>query len=223
MKKLKKIALLTIFCLAMSTMFVNCEEEEVDTPDNNQNTPTATDGMMGTWSRNDGQATTFLKLNGGTATSCNNGTETLGTFNSSVPSATFVISGTTIVFPLRMLGNKLIVQVPSQGNANHVDTEYIRSTNWPCGGGGNQTGTNGDVIFWTRSDQGCGPITVTINGSSSVISSYYTSGSPSCGAGGGANFNLSPGNYNFTARCSNYNWSGSVTISANGCLRMELT
>lgn len=95
--------------------------------------------MIGIWARNDGQASTYLKLEGNTATTCNNNTITVGIFNTtSSPNATFDVGGVTYVFPLHMQGDNLIVNVPSQGNANHVPTEYIRSTSWPCGSGGGQ-------------------------------------------------------------------------------------
>jgi|SRR5690554_1314319 len=82
----------------------------------------------------------------------------------------------------------------------------------------------GDVSFFTRSDKGCGNITVTVSGyGSRTISSYYASGINSCGLSGCANFSLPPGNYTFSASCSNYSWGpSSFTISSNGCLMYEL-
>ncbi len=82
--------------------------------------------------------------------------------------------------------------------------------------------TPGQAIFWVMSDLGCGVITVTIGGNSKTISSYYGS-APDCGASGCANYTLNPGTYNFTASCTNRNWSGSITVAASGCSRMQLT
>lgn len=83
---------------------------------------------------------------------------------------------------------------------------------------------SGEVSFFTRSDKECGNITVTVSGyGSRTISSYYSSGINSCGLPGCANFTLPPGNYTFSATCSNYTWGpSSFTITSNGCLRYEL-
>lgn len=82
----------------------------------------------------------------------------------------------------------------------------------------------GDVIFWINQDFGCGNISVSINGiGSTVISGYYAS-TPDCSftnAGGNIN-DIPPGTYNYSASCSNYNWNGTVTITANSCLRFQL-
>lgn len=91
------------------------------------------------------------------------------------------------------------------------------------GTGGTGTGTTtGQIMFWTASDQGCGNITVTVSGSSGVISKYYAS-RPSCGASGCATFTLPAGTYSFTASCSKYTWSDSgLTVTAGGCFTMQL-
>ncbi|OAD92136.1 hypothetical protein A7A78_09425 [Aequorivita soesokkakensis] len=82
----------------------------------------------------------------------------------------------------------------------------------------------GDVKFWVNQDYGCGLITVNLNGvGSSTISGYYN-GSPDCIVDGvGGNFNdLLPGIYNYSASCQGYNWNGSVTITQNGCFKLQL-
>lgn len=92
------------------------------------------------------------------------------------------------------------------------------------GGGGGGTGNaTGQVVFWTATDLGCGFITVICDGTSKVLSSYFSGGAPACGASGSATFTLSPGTYAFTASCSGLNWSGTVTVTANNCSKMELT
>jgi len=94
-----------------------------------------------------------------------------------------------------------------------------------AGGGGGGGNGSGNAIFWTNSDLGCGPITVNVSGvGSSTINGFFGS-APSCSnSSAGGNFNnLAPGVYNFTASCSNENWSGSISITENGCLRQELT
>jgi major membrane immunogen (membrane-anchored lipoprotein) len=83
--------------------------------------------------------------------------------------------------------------------------------------------TTGDAMFWIASDLGVGPITVYCNGSSQTFNSYYSSGAPSCGASGAANFSLNPGTYPFTASAGSSTWSGSITVTAGGCSKMQLT
>jgi len=92
------------------------------------------------------------------------------------------------------------------------------------GGGGGGGGSNsGKVTFYTKSNLGCGSITVTINGTTRTISSYYSNGiGNGCDVSGCANFTLSPGTYSFSAKCSAYTWNGTVNISANGCLQYHL-
>jgi hypothetical protein len=78
-------------------------------------------------------------------------------------------------------------------------------------------------MFWSSSDLGCGNIVVTIGGTSAAITNYYNTSLPACGAAGCATFDLSPGTYSYTASCSGKNWSGSITIVAGGCSKIELT
>jgi hypothetical protein len=81
----------------------------------------------------------------------------------------------------------------------------------------------GQAMFWTASDLGCGNITITCNGVSKVVSGYYSSGAPSCGAANTATFSLNPGTYSYTGRCSNKTWSGNITVTSNGCSKLQLT
>lgn len=81
--------------------------------------------------------------------------------------------------------------------------------------------TTGQVMFWVKTDFGCGPITVNIGGTTRTISSYYGS-IPSCGASGCANFTLSAGTYAFSASCNGYTWNSTVTITNGGCTKQEL-
>jgi len=91
-------------------------------------------------------------------------------------------------------------------------------------GGGNGGGSgSGKATFWTQSDFACGNISVYISSYSGSISHYYSSGNPGCEASGCANFSLSPGTYEWTASCSSYNWSGTITVNEDGCSTMQLT
>lgn len=94
------------------------------------------------------------------------------------------------------------------------------------GGGGGNGSSTGDVIFWTNADFGCGPISVDVSGvGSSTLTGYFPSGAPDCSnTSAGGNFNnLDPGNYSFSASCSNLQWNGNFTVTENSCLRFELT
>lgn len=81
---------------------------------------------------------------------------------------------------------------------------------------------SGKVTFWINQDFGCGTITVNIGGYSAVITSYYGNVT-TCDVNGCANFTLPAGNYNFTASCTGKNWAGTVTVTPNGCFKMQLT
>lgn len=221
MKTFKTTAhIICLFCIFFTT---SCEKERV--ADTTEPTDSSSNLMLGTWVRNDGQLTTFVKISETTAITCNNGTATNGTFNSSQLSMTYVVGGVTYVFPMRMQGDVLIVMVPTQGTANHVDTPYIRSTTWPCGGTGGGTGggtSTGNGMFWIASDLQVGNISVTCNGSTQIISSYYSSGAPSCGATGCANFTLNPGTNSYHASAGSTTWDGTINITSSGCTRQQL-
>jgi len=134
MKKIKFIP--TLLCLFSILLITSCEKEDLS-PTNGSSTTSGSSQMQGTWARNDGQASTYLKIDGTVAITCNNGTATTGTFNSAVPSVTFVVSGSTYVFKMSMQDDKLILGVPNNStNPNHVPTEYIKSSTWPCGSSG---------------------------------------------------------------------------------------
>lgn len=210
---MKKIEILAVFVLAV---LFSCTKSSMDDFEiikekiGGSSSGTSTDKMLGIWERNDGQAETYLKLEGTVATTCNSGTETVGTFNSSAPSATFVVSGTTYLFPLKMQGDILIVQVPDQGNANHVDTEYIKSTTWPCSGGGGGGSTNCFVgAIWKKSDCNGAVYNIKFNSNNTGYMTYT----------GCAPWNVSSSRYEF-------NWTesaGSITYTYTHCERPQGT
>ena len=83
----------------------------------------------------------------------------------------------------------------------------------------------GEVTFWQSGSPSYGITTVYVNGVSSSITSDYSSGTPDCGTSGCANFTLEPGTYNYTAEESGLlgaTWSGTVTVTSNGCLTVKL-
>ncbi|MFT5104269.1 MAG: hypothetical protein ACI86C_001933 [Candidatus Latescibacterota bacterium] len=93
------------------------------------------------------------------------------------------------------------------------------------GGGGGGDPTPGKIKFWTQQDFGCGIITVTVTGGgSTTINGFFGGGPGDCdNTSGGGNFsNLAPGDYAFTASCSDRNWSGTVNVSDGGCTLFQL-
>lgn len=208
--------LLVVLALFFSTL--SCESD--DGGDYLDHNPSSS--FEGSWKRENME--TYVKFVGSKAITCVGGTETIGTFNASEPSMTFVIGQETIKFPLKINGNALLVGVPNQAVETHNAQIYYKSSSFPCdgsGGGGGGTG-EGNIIFWTNSDLGCGIVSVTLQGQGSgSISSYYGS-SPNCGASGCANFTVAPGTYSYTASCGNYTWNGSITVPANQCFKMQL-
>jgi|GEM_PF-1798246 len=92
-------------------------------------------------------------------------------------------------------------------------------------GGGGGGSNSGKATFWTKSDLGCGNITVNINGTTRTITGYLSGGiGNGCDVSGCANFTLSPGSYSYSASSSGgMTWNGTVNISANGCNQIQLT
>jgi len=85
--------------------------------------------------------------------------------------------------------------------------------------------TTGQCIFWVAT-QSFGTITVLVNGGNvGTITSYSTTGlAPDCGVSGMVTIERAPGTYNFTASGSvSGTWSGTVTIVAGFCSKMQLT
>ncbi len=82
----------------------------------------------------------------------------------------------------------------------------------------------GTVTFWQITSSGLEVTDVTINGSTTVITSEYP-GIPACNASGCANFTLCPGNYSYTAAeqfPGSTTWSGIITVTDEGCLTIWL-
>lgn len=81
---------------------------------------------------------------------------------------------------------------------------------------------NGSVTFWNTT---C-PNVVTVSISGQANQDITTSVNPtSCGVTGAATFSLAPGSYNYTATttgCSTNSYSGSATITAEGCSILQL-
>ncbi|MES2138801.1 MAG: hypothetical protein V4511_03780 [Bacteroidota bacterium] len=213
---MKKIEILAVFVLAV---LFSCRKSSMDDFEiikdkiGGSSSGTSASKMLGIWERDDNQATTFLKIEGTVATTCNSGTETVGTFNSSVPSATFVVSGTTYEFKMEMQGEILILGVPTNStNPNHVPTEYKKYTDpWPCSGGGGGGGSTNCFVgaVWKKSD--CNGAIYNIQFSSNNTGYMtYTGCSP----------------YNILSSRYEFNWTesgGSITYTYTHCYKPQGT
>jgi PKD repeat protein len=78
----------------------------------------------------------------------------------------------------------------------------------------------GIVTFWLGATHN--QTTVTINNTEAIITEIITSGTPTCDQSGCATFILPSGTYSFTATDGTSNWSGSVTVPINQCVKKEL-
>ena len=149
---------------------------------------------------------------------CNGITRTISTIYATSPpcgtsgTATFDLSPGTYAYTASCSGKNW------SGNIT-ITAGGCQKVQLTSSGGGS---TTGQIIIWRKTDKGCGPINVTINGITSTISQYYPSGAPPCGAIGCANFTLNPGTYVLNASCSGYAWIGNITITAGGCTTHEL-
>jgi len=74
---------------------------------------------------------------------------------------------------------------------------------------------NGNVTFWYNSYGS--DATVTIEGKTGYVTSYYPTYNPSCGSSGCANFTLEVGTHTYHASSTWSSWNGNVTVTKNGC------
>ncbi len=159
---------------------------------------------------------------GNITVSCNGITRTISSVYGTAPScgasgtATFDLSPGTYAYTASCSGKNW------SGNITIAAGTCSRFQLTSSGGGGGGGGTTGQGMFWIASDLGCGNITVVCNGITRTISTIYAT-SPPCGTSGTATFDLSPGTYAYTASCSGKNWSGTITITAGGCQKVQLT
>jgi hypothetical protein len=132
------------FCSLLVSLSACTKDVEGDDSDDDDNGSGGSGGTTGSfWSRNDGQGVAYLSFSGTVVKTCVNGVVTTGTFNSSEPSMTFVISGNTIKFPLKFGTSTLLVGVPDQAVNTNTATQYVKSTSFPCNGGSGSGGGTG--------------------------------------------------------------------------------
>lgn len=77
----------------------------------------------------------------------------------------------------------------------------------------------GQAMFWTSSN--IGTITVNLNDETKSITQHSTS-APNCGSAGVAVFTLPVGIYAYTASIGEYQWSGNISVTADGCQSQQL-
>jgi len=84
---------------------------------------------------------------------------------------------------------------------------------------GNSNSSNTQLMFYVTQDCGVGNISVTVNGTTQVISGFYSSTAPACAACAAATFSLTAGSYTFSAvsQSNTLTWNGTVTVQANKC------
>src|SRR5690349_13179364 len=73
----------------------------------------------------------------------------------------------------------------------------------------------GKAMFWYNSNGTSA--TVYVGGYTGSITQYYAGYDPNCGASGCANFTLPIGTYSFYAESTFSTWSGTITVTKNGC------
>lgn len=82
---------------------------------------------------------------------------------------------------------------------------------------------NGSAVFWINS--AINYVDVTMNGSTKTITLYYPTGGVDCSSPGCAIYTLPTGSYNYYAEeqgsIIDY-WSGTITITKNGCTTLLL-
>jgi hypothetical protein len=238
-KLLKKISWFVLF-LAVTQVYVSCSKDE-DDPTTGGGGSTGggnTSSLSGVWVRTAGASgdETDIAIGGISGEASNR--VYMCEYKGAVGIYKGTLSGNTITWDeglpdanVRLVSGQLELSYPSVSFS--IPTLYDRGS-WAghCGplssgnsggGGGGGGSTTGNAMFWASTNFSCGTITVNVNNSSGSMTKYYTSGSPDCGAVGCANFTLEAGTYSYSASCSSYTWSGSITVKAGGCSKMQLT
>ncbi|MBC7641435.1 MAG: hypothetical protein H7174_03715 [Flavobacterium sp.] len=212
MKNIFKLSIVLIVAFSF-ILLSSCTKEEVTPPP----IPTPTTGDATFWIASD------LGV-GSIAVTCNGVTQTItGYFNSGVPScgasgsANFNLNAGS--YPYSAVAGSSTWSGTITITGGNCTKQQLFS-----GGSGSGGGTStGDAMFWTASDLGVGNISVTCNGSTKSVTGYFSAGTPSCGSSGAASFTLNPGTYPFNASGGSLTWSGTITVTSNGCSKFQLT
>ncbi len=83
---------------------------------------------------------------------------------------------------------------------------------------------DGQIVFYTNKDDGCGQIAVKLGTQSMGVVTNWSAISPDYGANGFVTMSLAPGTYTFdcTDDCSG-SWSPTITVRDNVCTAQLLT
>ena len=80
----------------------------------------------------------------------------------------------------------------------------------------------GQITVWT-SNGGVNQISVSIdNSAAGTITQYYVGGSPGCAATGCVTATLKVGSHTISATDGVFSWSGTMTVTRDGCSQFEL-
>jgi hypothetical protein len=210
--------------------------------DNNSNIYNGSTQTGMYWQRNDGQGLAYLSLSGSTAKACVGNKETIGTFNSSKPSMTFIIGNDVLEFPLLFTDGVLYVGAPDQAvNTHNAQTLYVKTNTYACNSsssGGTSTTAKGNVLIWSSVKEygfkyGFNAMNVSVSGSNGTIYGGHYTSAPSCGSTYCFTKELNPGTYTVTGTIyplkpltgptpPTYTISKTFTVYANQCTAVEL-
>lgn len=231
---LKKLPYLLL--LVMSIFLFSCESEEEDfnsnnnTSSNTNNSNTSSNWSTNYWKKNNGDV--YLDLKSGTPKICSNGQPLAGTYSplrwesANIAFFTLYNAGDEVEFRIEKNGASLILAPwDAVAQQTHSPATYSSSNIFPCNdGGGSNDDTSSDtgkIAFYTRQNNGCAAVSITVNGTiTQSLQYYYPDGISNCTQG--EVFNLPAGNHSFSAQCGSYTWSGNFQITAGGCLIFDL-
>ena len=214
MKKLNKLAISLLFALSLITLN-SCTKEDISS------TPTATTGDATFWVASDlGVGTINVTCNG--ITQVISGFYSTGSLSCGASGcANFNLTPGT--YPYNASGGNLTWSGSITITAGGCSKQQLTGNGAGTGGGGGTGSGTGQATFWVASDLGVGNITVTCNNATQTITGFSSTGVPSCGASGCANFNLNPGTYTFSASGGSLTWNGTITVTSGVCSKQQFT
>jgi hypothetical protein len=216
---------LLIAVLALTFVIGGCEKEEDFNSGNNSDDNNTSSGWADNYWKKNGEEV-YIDLTATIPKFCSNGNPVPGTYSSlrwessSIAFFTLYNAGDEVDFRIKKSGNSLILAPwDARAQQTHNPSTYTLSSTFPCNGGG--SATSGKIAFYTRKDNGCSSISITVDGSITQNLQYYHSdGIGDCTQG--EVFSLPAGNHSFTAACNSKTWSGNFRITSGGCILFDL-